>query len=67
MADECDLAQAAETLFRQEALGSMAGNDQRGPSLTHCEECGDPIPETRRRAIPGCRLCVGCQEEVDGH
>lgn len=37
----------------------------RGESLEECEECGDPIPEARRRAIPGVRLCVVCQSEVD--
>jgi phage/conjugal plasmid C-4 type zinc finger TraR family protein len=36
-----------------------------GPSLTHCEECEKPIPEGRREAVPGVRLCVACQEEVD--
>lgn len=35
----------------------------RGESLSHCEECGDGIPEPRRRAIPGVRLCIGCQSE----
>lgn len=35
------------------------------PSATHCDECGDPIPERRREAIPGVRLCVGCQAEAD--
>lgn len=37
----------------------------RGKSLSHCAECGDEIPEPRRKAIPGVRLCVGCQTEVD--
>lgn len=37
----------------------------QGKSLEFCEECGDPIPETRRKALPGVRLCVSCQEEVD--
>jgi len=32
------------------------------PSLTHCEECGDEIPEKRRLAIKGCRMCVYCQQ-----
>jgi phage/conjugal plasmid C-4 type zinc finger TraR family protein len=32
------------------------------PSLTHCEECGDDIPEKRRTAIRGVRLCVFCQQ-----
>ncbi len=36
-----------------------------GESLTHCEECGEPIPEQRRKAIPGVRLCVKCQQEED--
>lgn len=37
----------------------------RGESLTHCEECGVDIPEARRKAIPGVRLCVSCQQKVD--
>ncbi|GAB3673294.1 DksA/TraR family C4-type zinc finger protein [Salinisphaera aquimarina] len=38
-----------------------------GESLTHCEECGEPIPERRRELIKGVRLCVACQSEVDKH
>ncbi|WP_251282641.1 DksA/TraR family C4-type zinc finger protein, partial [Enterobacter hormaechei] len=34
-------------------------------SLTECEECGDPIPEARRKAIPGVRQCIACQQEKD--
>ena len=37
----------------------------RGDSLSHCEECGKAIPEARRKAIPGVRLCVPCQSEHD--
>jgi len=36
-----------------------------GPGLTHCEECGEAIPEPRRQAVPGVRLCVACQDEAD--
>ena len=36
-----------------------------GPGLQHCEECEAVIPEARRKAIPGVRLCVACQEAVD--
>jgi phage/conjugal plasmid C-4 type zinc finger TraR family protein len=36
-----------------------------GPSLTHCAHCSAAIPEARREAIPGVRLCVACQEEED--
>ncbi len=36
-----------------------------GASLAECEECGEPIPEARRKAVPGVRRCVACQAEVD--
>ena len=36
-----------------------------GPGLTHCEECEAEIPEARRKAVPGVRLCVSCQEARD--
>lgn len=36
-----------------------------GESAEECEECGDPIPERRRAALPGVRTCVGCQSERD--
>ncbi|MEM9386179.1 MAG: DksA/TraR family C4-type zinc finger protein [Pseudomonadota bacterium] len=36
-----------------------------GVSATHCEDCGDAIPERRREAIRGVRRCVRCQEEED--
>ena len=32
------------------------------PSLSHCEECGDEIPEKRRLAVPGVQYCVFCAE-----
>lgn len=38
---------------------------QDGPGLSQCEACDEPIPEPRRLAIPGVRLCVGCQERRD--
>jgi phage/conjugal plasmid C-4 type zinc finger TraR family protein len=37
----------------------------QGKGLTHCEECGDTIPKARRKALPGVRLCVACQEARD--
>lgn len=37
----------------------------KGESLTHCEECGVDIPEARRKAIAGVRLCVSCQQQLD--
>lgn len=36
-----------------------------GESLTHCAQCEAPIPEARRRAIPGVRLCIDCQTALE--
>lgn len=36
-----------------------------GESATHCKECGDVIPDARRKAIPGVRLCISCQSELE--
>lgn len=43
------------------AREQMAG----GESLTHCEDCEEPIPERRRTLVPGVRRCVQCQSEWD--
>jgi phage/conjugal plasmid C-4 type zinc finger TraR family protein len=37
----------------------------QGESLLECEECGNAIPQARRKAIPGIRLCVPCQQKID--
>jgi len=36
-----------------------------GDSATHCRECDAPIPEARRAAVPGVKLCVACREALD--
>lgn len=36
-----------------------------GAARTHCEACSAAIPEARRAALPGVRLCVACQEAQD--
>ncbi len=37
----------------------------QGESLARCAECDSPIPEARRQAVPGVRLCIQCQSEQD--
>ena len=49
----------------EDAVKRARSRLQRGPSLTHCEECEAPIPEARRKAVPGVRLCVACQAARD--
>ena len=34
-----------------------------GDSSLHCEECDALIPDARRKAVPGVRLCIKCQAE----
>ena len=36
-----------------------------GEGETHCIECGEEIPDARRRALPGARTCIACQAERD--
>ncbi len=36
-----------------------------GESLTHCAECEEEIPEARRLALPGVKLCIDCVQERD--
>ena len=36
-----------------------------GEARTHCADCGDEIPEARRKAVAGVRTCIACQSEQD--
>ncbi|KES24061.1 MULTISPECIES: DksA/TraR family C4-type zinc finger protein [Pseudomonas] len=49
----------------EDAVARALSQLPRGESLTHCEECDAPIPEARRKAVPGVRLCVNCQAAHD--
>lgn len=37
-----------------------------GEGEPHCIECGDEIPEARRRALLGVRTCIACQSARNG-
>ncbi|WP_439886437.1 DksA/TraR family C4-type zinc finger protein [Pseudomonas sp. MBLB4123] len=49
----------------EDAIARARSQLPRGESLSRCEECDGSIPEARRQAIPGVRLCVACQSEHD--
>jgi phage/conjugal plasmid C-4 type zinc finger TraR family protein len=51
--------QIAATL--EEAAERARRKLPQGESLELCEDCGEPIPQKRRQALPGVRLCVPCQ------
>jgi len=49
----------------KDALASALARMPSGAGLSECKECGEPIPEARRRALPGARTCVACQSSRD--
>ncbi|MDY6904096.1 MAG: TraR/DksA C4-type zinc finger protein [Thermodesulfobacteriota bacterium] len=61
--DELDMAQHYAEQGLKQAIESRVRYE--GKSLEYCEICGEPIPEGRRRAVPGCRKCVSCQERCE--
>ena len=60
MADICDEAE----VVIQEALNRSLSQIPRytGVSATECVECGEVIPEGRREAVKGVKLCTPCAE-----
>jgi phage/conjugal plasmid C-4 type zinc finger TraR family protein len=49
----------------EDAIRRARAQLPRGESRERCEECDDAIPEARRLAIAGVRLCVDCQSAHD--
>jgi phage/conjugal plasmid C-4 type zinc finger TraR family protein len=49
----------------KDAVSGARARLPAGESLTHCEECGEPIPPRRREALPGVRTCIACQTGRD--
>ena len=54
-----------EASIEDELRRMQARRAPAGDSRIECAECEEPIPEARRRAIPGVKLCVECQSERD--
>ena len=64
-----DRASEQEELDRERALKEQAARanfsgDWEAESAKWCQDtgCGQRIPDERRRAIPGVKFCVECQE-----
>ncbi|WP_293576580.1 DksA/TraR family C4-type zinc finger protein [Phaeobacter sp.] len=55
-----------EALISDELARMRARSAPMGESFTHCADCEEPIPEPRRQAIPGVKLCIDCQQDRDG-
>lgn len=60
MADVIDHANEQAEYFLNVAL-HRARSVSTAVSAFDCDDCGEPIPESRRVAAPGCVACVECQ------
>lgn len=49
----------------KDAVLAARANMPAGEGARFCDECGEPIPEARRKALPGARTCVPCQSGRD--
>ena len=64
--DECEAAAAYAAKFNAYHLAKPRAKTLAADvSAEHCHHCDAPIPEARRRAMPGCVLCVSCQQEEE--
>ncbi|ADW18586.1 phage/conjugal plasmid C-4 type zinc finger protein, TraR family [Desulfobulbus propionicus DSM 2032] len=59
--DEGDLAQQNQELFQRMVLKHHLDTRPQGESALECEDCGEPIPDARRKAAKGCTRCICCQ------
>ena len=48
-----------------DAISRARDRIPKGDSLLNCEECDATIPAARRKAVPGVRLCITCQDAAD--
>lgn len=58
-----EMAQQREMDEREAAIAARVRYE--GVSLAECEECGSEIPQARRDAVKGCRMCIACQADED--
>lgn len=66
MTDMFDRAQEREAELRADALADQQRRAvlPRKVSAARCD-CGEPIPEARRKALPGVTTCVSCQRDIE--
>lgn len=49
----------------KDAIARARSQLPQGDSAEQCDDCAALIPEARRAALPGVRLCVTCQDALD--
>jgi phage/conjugal plasmid C-4 type zinc finger TraR family protein len=68
MSDVLDLAQRHEQFRRELALRAVrAGAEELATPAAFglCDDCSDLIDAERRKALPGARRCLFCQEAFE--
>ncbi|MEX3014363.1 DksA/TraR family C4-type zinc finger protein [Gymnodinialimonas hymeniacidonis] len=59
------VSEQIEASISDELARMRARKGPQGESLTHCADCEETIPEARRKAIPGVKLCIECATDRD--
>ena len=59
------VSEQIEASISDELARMKARKTPVGDSLTHCAECEELIPQARRDALPGVKLCIECVRERD--
>jgi phage/conjugal plasmid C-4 type zinc finger TraR family protein len=63
--EEAEIAQILALQRNTAAVDAIRAKIGKGPSLSHCEECGEEIPLARQQAITGCKTCIDCQSYAE--
>ena len=63
--DDADRALVINEQHQADMLAKAQRQKTAGISNRFCTNCEEPIPEKRRTAVPGCKLCVSCQQEQE--
>lgn len=68
MTDIIDRAQRQHDYWLADALLRHAERSRATrarPALHNCQDCAEPIAPERRRAVPGVRRCLACQQRLE--
>ena len=62
-----EIIDAANDLAQQRIEQAIAAHrlNHSAVSATHCIECDEQLSDERRKAYPGCTMCVACLQIVE--
>lgn len=63
-AEIIDQASELEEMMRENAIQAHR-LDHSAVSATHCIKCDEALSDERRKAYPGCTMCVACLQIVE--